>query len=138
MPIVVQAMEQADYDAWYADRLEQERVRQELESTVFTEEQLMAQGEEVYTKFCASCHQANGKGVPPVFPSLVGSPIIQGDRDEHIRLVLDGVAGTSMQAFGNQLSKAEVAAVVHYERHSWGNNAGDITQPLDVANAAGQ
>ena len=35
-----------------------------------------------------------------------------------------------------QLSKAEIAAVVHYERHSWGNNAGDVTQPVDVANAA--
>ncbi len=39
-----------------------------------------------------------------------------------------------MQAFGTQLNAAEIAAVVHYERHSWGNNADDITQPVDVLN----
>ena len=136
MPIVVQAMEQADYDSWYESRLAAEQERQALESQVFTNEELMAMGEETYTKFCASCHQANGQGVPPVFPSLVGSPYILGDRDEHVRMVLNGVPGTAMQAFGNQLSKAEIAAVVHYERHSWGNNSGELTQPVDVANAA--
>ena len=136
MPIVVQAMEQEEFDAWYAGKLSDEQERQALESMVFSEEELMTMGEEVYTKNCVACHQANGQGVPPVFPSLIGSPIIKGDRDEHIRLVLNGVAGTSMQAFGSQLSKAEIAAVVHYERHSWGNNAGDVTQPVDVANAA--
>ena len=41
-----------------------------------------------------------------------------------------------MQAFGAQLNAAEIAAVVHYERHSWGNNAGDVTQPIDVLNWA--
>ncbi len=139
MPVVVQAMEQEDFDAWYATRLEAEKERLALESMVFTDEELMARGEEVYLKTCASCHQPNGKGVPPVFPSLVGTPIVKGERDEHIRLVVNGVPGTSMQAFGKQLSKAEIAAVVHYERNSWGNNAGDITQPVDVANAtAGQ
>ena len=135
MPIVVQAMEQDEFDAWYAGKQAEEQERQALESMVFSEEELMTMGEEVYTKNCVACHQANGQGVPPVFPSLVGSPVIVGERDEHIRLVANGVPGTSMQAFGGQLSKAEIAAVVHYERHSWGNKAGDVTQPVDVANA---
>ena len=39
-----------------------------------------------------------------------------------------------MQAFGTQLNAAEIAAVVHYERHSWGNASDDITQPVDVLN----
>ncbi len=139
MPVVVQAMEQEDFDAWYATKLKEEQERKALESMVFTADELMARGEEVYVKNCVSCHQVNGQGVPPVFPSLVGSPVATGDRDAHIRMVLNGVPGTSMQAFGGQLSKAEIAAVVHYERHAWGNNAGDITQPVDVANVeAGQ
>ena len=51
----------------------------------------------------------------------------------------DGVAGSAMQAFGGQLDARQLAAVVHYERHSWGNNAGDETQPVDVVNlSAGQ
>ena len=136
MPVVVEAMPQEDFDAWYASKLAAEQERQKLESMVFTNEELMTQGEVVYTKFCASCHQANGLGVPPVFPALAGSPVATGPRDEHIRKILNGVPGTSMQAFANQLSKVEIAAVVQYERHSWGNNANDVTQPVDVANAA--
>ena len=92
----------------------------------------MVRGEQVYGTFCASCHQPNGKGIPPVFPSLVGTAVATGPRDEHVKMVLRGVAGTAMQAFGKQLDAAQVAAVVHYERHAWSNNAGDITQPADV------
>ena len=101
--------------------------------------ELMAEGEAVYTTYCASCHQANGQGIPPAFPSLVGVGVAVGDRDEHLRLVRDGVAGSAMQAFGNQLDPRQLAAVVHYERNSWGNNTGDITQAVDVINLdAGQ
>ena len=112
-------------------------VRENLSKT-FTPEELMAQGEQVYGTFCASCHMGNGRGVPPVFPSFVGTPVATGDRDEHIRLVIEGVPGTAMQAFGKQLDAAQLAAVVHYERHSWGNNTGDITQPRDVIALSGE
>ena len=91
-------------------------------------------GEQVYTKNCVTCHQADGKGLPPVFPALAGSKIATGDRAAHIRRVYQGVAGTAMQAFGTQLNAAEIAAVVHYERHSFGNKSDDVTQPVDVLN----
>ncbi len=94
----------------------------------------MAEGEQVYDTFCATCHMPNGKGVPPVFPALDGSAIAMGDRDAHIRLVYEGVPGTAMQAFGSQLDAVALAAVVHYERHAWDNNTDDITQPSDVIN----
>ena len=132
MPVVVEVLEEAEFDAWYAEEVASEAIRKENLSKTFTEEELMAEGEQVYATFCASCHQANGQGVPPVFPSLVKSPVAIGPRDEHIRMVIEGVNGTAMQAFGKQLDAAQLAAVVHYERHSWGNNAGDITQPRDV------
>lgn len=132
MPIVVEVMEEEAFDAWYAEEVDKEAVRQANLSKTFTEEELMAEGEGVYNTFCASCHQANGQGVPPVFPSLVGTPVATGDRDAHIRMVLEGVPGSAMQAFGKQLDAAQVAAVVHYERNSWGNNMGDVTQPRDV------
>lgn len=132
MPIVVEAMEEAEYEAWYAGRLEQQRLIDEAVKETLTPEQLMAEGKEVYDRTCASCHMANGQGVPPAFPSLVGSPAVTGDRDEHLRIVVDGVPGTAMQSFKSQLNAREIAAVVHYERHAWGNNAGDVTQPVDV------
>jgi len=134
MPVVVEAMEEADYDAWYAEQVALEEVRQQNLNKTFTEEELMAEGEAVYGTFCASCHQANGKGVPPVFPSLVGTDVVTGPRDDHLRMVIEGVPGSAMQAFGKQLDAAQLAAVVHYERHAWGNNAEDITQPRDVIN----
>lgn len=132
MPVVVEAMPQEEYDAWYAEQIEKAEARKEALSRTFTEEELMAEGEQVYNTFCASCHQPNGQGVPPAFPSLVGTPVVTGSRDDHIDLVLNGVPGTAMQAFGNQLDAAQVAAVVHYERHAWGNDAEDVTQPADV------
>ena len=138
MPVVVEVMEEQAFDAWYAEEVDNEAVRREALSKTFTTEELMAEGEKVYATFCASCHQANGQGVPPVFPSLVGTGVVSGPRDEHIKLVIDGVTGTSMQAFGKQLDAAQLAAVVHYERHAWGNNAGDVTQPRDVIELSGQ
>ena len=138
MPVVVEVMAEADFDIWYAEEVVNESKRQEALSMTFSHEELMAQGEEVYGTFCASCHQANGQGIPPVFPSLVGTPVATGPRDDHIKLVIDGVTGTAMQAFGKQLDAAQLGAVVHYERHTWGNNAGDITQPRDVLELSGK
>lgn len=132
MPIVVQAMPEDEYDAWYAERLVAEEARKEALSKTFTEEELMAEGEKVYATYCASCHMPNGKGVPPVFPALDGSAIATGPRDEHLNVVINGRTGTAMQAFGKQLDAAQIAAVTHYERHAWGNSTGDVTQPKDV------
>ncbi len=121
MPVVVQVMEEAEFDAWYAEEVESAAKRQEALSKTFTHEELMAEGEQVYATFCASCHQANGKGVPPVFPSLVGTEVVTGPRDDHIKLIIEGVTGTAMQAFGKQLDAAQLADVTLYVRHAWGN-----------------
>ncbi len=132
MPIVVHAMPEDEYDAWYAERLIAEETRKEALSKTFTAEELMAEGEAVYSTFCASCHMPNGKGVPPVFPSIDGSAIATGPRDEHLEIIVYGKAGTAMQAFGKQLDAAQIAAVTHYQRHAWSNNTDDVTQPRDV------
>jgi len=134
MPVVVRALPEAEYDRWHAEKVAAESVRREAMSKTFTSEELMAEGEKVYTTFCSSCHQPDGQGIPPAFPALKGSPVATGDRDAHLRLVMHGVDGTAMQAFGNQLDPMQLAAVVHYERHAFGNNANDITQPIDVIN----
>lgn len=134
MPVVVEVLPEAEFDAWVAEQVALETARVDALSKTFTEEELMIEGEKIYATFCASCHQASGKGVPPVFPALDKSAIAIGSRDEHLRLVYDGVPGTAMQAFGKQLDAAQLAAVVHYERHAWSNNTDDITQPVDVIN----
>ena len=132
MPIVVNAVPPEEFETWYDEQVELAEARKAALSKTFSEEELMAEGERVYNAFCVACHLPNGGGIPPIYPSLIDSPFVTGPRDDHLRLVINGVAGTSMQAFGRQLDAAQLAAVVHYERHSWGNNAGDVTQPRDV------
>ena len=37
-----------------------------------------------------------------------------------------------MQAYGDQLTDAEIAAITTYERNAWKNNTYDLVQPNDV------
>lgn len=96
-----------------------------------TKEQQMQQGEKVFMGTCATCHQATGEGMPPVYPALKGSPIATGPLPAHLNRVLFGKPGTAMQAFKDQFSDEELAAVITFERNSWGNS-GDVVQPADV------
>ncbi|MDH5600390.1 MAG: cytochrome c oxidase subunit II, partial [Gammaproteobacteria bacterium] len=57
-----------------------------------------------------------------------------GDKAAHIDIVLNGKAGTAMAAW-KQLNDLEIAAVVTYERNTWGNNTNDTVQPADVKSA---
>ena len=134
MPIVVQAMPEDEFDAWYAARQQLAKEQEKLATMEFSHEELMEQGEVVYEKYCASCHQTNGKGIPPVFPALDGSAIATGPVEDHIGIILNGKPGSAMQAFSSQLRPDEIGAVTHYERHAWGNNTDDIVQPIDVVN----
>lgn len=87
--------------------------------------EVMAMGEKVYLRNCVACHQPNGKGIPPAFPSIFGSAVVQGELTGQISLILNGVTGTAMVAFGPQLTDEEIAAVVTYQRNSFGNSTGD-------------
>lgn len=134
MPIVVEAVSEEDYRAWLESKKAEAAAIRELTSKTFTFDELYARGEEVYTRSCAACHQANGEGVPGVFASLKGVGVAVGPIEKHIDVVVNGVRGTAMQAFGEQLSEVDIAAVVTYERNAWGNNMGDMTQPIDIYN----
>lgn len=134
MPIVVDVRSPEEFAAWRDAKLGNAANEAALsEKTDWTLDELMARGESTYNTFCAACHQATGLGIPGAFPALAGSPIALGPVNEHIRMVVSGVAGTAMQAFGKQLSDTDVAAVVTYERNAWGNNTGDSVTPQDVA-----
>ena len=134
MPVVVEVKEEAEYNAWLAGKKEEAAVYASTIGKEWTFDELMVRGEEVYSRSCAACHQADGNGIPGVFPALKDSPIALGAKEGHIGVLIDGVAGTSMQSFADQLSEVDIAAVVHYERNAWGNDVGDVTQPIDVLN----
>ncbi len=139
MPIVVVAKEQAEYDAWVAERQAAAIAERELKDKVWTLEELMVRGEQSYAKNCAACHNVDGTGVPPAFPPLKGSVLATQDMQAHIDIVLNGKPGTYMAAFGPQLSEVDIAAVITYERNAWGNDTGESIQPIEIANIkAGQ
>ena len=132
MPIVVHAMEQEDYDNWVLAKQEEAAKVFEIVGKSWSTDELVEKGEEVYARNCVACHQTNGQGIPPAFPSLVGRGIPVGPIAEHIDILLYGRAGTAMQAFGQQLNAAEIAAVVTYTRNAWGNNMQDSVQPKEI------
>ena len=65
---------------------------------------------------------------------LVGSPMALEDIEGHIDMVMNGRPGTAMQAFSTQLNDADLAAVITWERNAWGNDTGDVVQPLTIKN----
>jgi len=99
--------------------------------------QLLREGEHVYVAQCATCHQANGAGTPPNYPPLAqNKSIVMENSFNPIRIVLNGgyppstsgnPSPVGMPPFAQALSDREVAAVVTYIRHSWGNNASAVS-----------
>ncbi|NVK23707.1 MAG: cytochrome c oxidase subunit II [Gammaproteobacteria bacterium] len=132
MPVVVIAKEPAEFDAWMNEQVALAKRAKEEEQRLLamnmSMEELMEVGERAYIANCAACHQAEGQGIPGVFPALKGSEIALGDVDKHIDIVVNGKAGTAMQGYGKQLGLKDLAAIVTYERNAWGNNTGDAVQ----------
>ena len=135
MPIVLVAKTEEDYQAWVAEQQGAAAADAAAATQTLSMDELMARGESVYNTNCAACHQVNGEGIPGVFKPIAGSPVAIGDAATHIDVVVNGVAGTAMQAFGEQLNAVDLAAVITYERNGFGNNAGDMVQPADIAAA---
>jgi len=132
MPIVVEAKSEEDYVAWVQDQKSAAAEAAASAEKTWTKADLMSHGEKIYATNCSACHQANGEGLPPVFPGLKGSAIATGDIAAHIDIVVHGKAGTAMAAYGPQLNDADLAAVITYERNAWGNDTGDVVQPSNI------
>jgi mono/diheme cytochrome c family protein len=110
---------------------------------------MMSYGEKVYKTgeggiACTTCHGAEGKGTPGAFPPLVGQKDHMGDCKTHAGIVINGLQGELvvdgvtyngvMTPQGEMLNDLQIAAVISYERQSWGNDYGFCT-PKDVADA---
>jgi len=137
MPIVVEVVSEEDYKAWVAKKKGTAVVAAADNTKTFDTAELVERGEKVYQANCAACHQANGLGLPGTFPPISGSKVATGPIADHINLVLNGKPGTAMAAFAGQLSDADIAAVVTYQRNAWDNKMGDAAQPAAIASARG-
>jgi cytochrome c oxidase subunit 2 len=132
MPIVVEAVTQADYEKWLNDKKAEALAVAAAAEEKWSMEDLIAKGEAVYKVNCSGCHGVTGAGIPGVFPAMTGSDVVLGDIADHIDIIVNGKAGTAMAAFKTQLSDVDIAAVVTFERNGLGNSVGDMVQPSAI------
>jgi mono/diheme cytochrome c family protein len=128
---------------WFSERVYAPyRSLQEVEAfqPVSGAPSLVQLGLQVYNKpTCVACHQANGKGMPGQFPSLVQSDwVLEPEPGRIIRAVLDGLSGPitvqgqsfngAMVPWKGALTDEEIAAVLTYVRQNpeWGNKAPEV------------
>ena len=130
MPIVVNAVSETEFVSWKSEREAQAAALTKLIQQEMSIDQLMAEGQSVYQKNCVACHGGAGEG--GVGKKLAGGVVPTGPLNDHLGVMVNGVPGTAMQAFGAQLNEIELASVVTYVRNTWGNNMGDSLQPVDV------
>ena len=103
----------------------------------------LKQGEEIFTNTCATCHMADGGGVPNMQPSIISSGWISApDPQLLLSLILRGaiVQGEAANAYDNKmppldhLTDTEVAAVATYVRQHFASTP--ITVPVTPAEVA--
>ena len=135
MPIEVHVLSADKYAAWVSEQQASHAVVADDANREWSMDELVAKGEQVFAANCAACHQATGQGMPPAFPALDGSAVVQGPAPTQIEIVMNGREGTAMAAFGKQLTDADLAAVITYTRNAWSNSTGDAIQPAEIAAA---
>jgi len=86
-------------------------------------------GKTIYSNLCASCHMANGAGIPGVYSPLTGVDSLVNNKSRLAKSILQGVQGPvkikGVEYKGNMrsftLTDQEVSDLLNYIRNSWGN-----------------
>ncbi|MGH7820631.1 MAG: copper-containing nitrite reductase [Candidatus Binatia bacterium] len=100
-----------------------------------TPDQQAKAGQALYQGTCSVCHQANGEGLPGIFPPLAKSDFVMADRKRAIDVVVNGLSGKvtvndktydSVMPPMSQLSDDEIANILTFVMQSWGNPGGAV------------
>lgn len=98
-------------------------------------------GKAVYNKYCLTCHQADGSGVPNMHPPLGPGSWVEKEPQELIAIMMKGLSGkieVNGEEYKNfmpshaQLTNEEIADVLTYIRSSFGNNLEPVTVEMVV------
>jgi ubiquinol-cytochrome c reductase cytochrome b subunit len=102
-----------------------------------------ANGAKVFSANCSSCHGAQGQGVPGAFPPLANNPVVTGDPNKVVGILLGGLHGSitvagatyngQMPAWKGTLSNSDIADVITYIRSSLGNNKASAVSTAQVS-----
>jgi mono/diheme cytochrome c family protein len=98
-------------------------------------------GASLYKKYCLTCHQADGGGVPRMNPPLTQTSYVTGDKEKLIKWVLQGSVNQHVDIDGesysnnmpaqNYLTDQQIADVLTYVRGSFGNKSSAVL-PTEV------
>lgn len=104
-------------------------------ATLLTQNNPGSLGAMIYMQYCVTCHRADGKGVPRIFPALAGNSAIYAHNAQSvIQIIMEGgrMPQTSfdrmsfaMPGFAH-LSDEQLVAVTNFIRNGWENQAPDI------------
>jgi len=96
-------------------------------------------GKKIFAIRCASCHQANGLGIPNQYPPLADSEWVSANPALITKIILKGLKGeitVKGEKYGTSaavnmaavpIDDREIANVVTYVRQAWGNDFGEMT-----------
>lgn len=93
------------------------------------------QGKILYSNFCESCHMTDGSGLAGNIPPLVNADYLKNNQDKLACIIRYGQQGpivvndtTYNEAMPGvpQLTDFEIANVINYINHAWGNDYGFI------------
>lgn len=103
-------------------------------------------GGQLYEQYCQTCHGADGKGAPGIYPALAGNrSVTMNSPLNAIRSVLNGGYPPTtvenprpygMPPFQQILHNEDVALVVSYIRNAWGNR-GSLVTAVEVDRSKG-
>lgn len=82
-------------------------------------------GEQLFLANCAECHQADGQGIPNIYPALDGNETVNGSGID-VALVLR-IGRGEMPSFKDSLTATEVTAIVNYVRNAWSNSGEEVS-----------
>jgi len=94
---------------------------------------------DTYKKYCLVCHQANGSGVPGMYPPLGPGSWVGKDPKELVMILTKGLSGkveVNGEIYKNampaqsQLTNEEIADVLTYIRSDFGNSFPSVDAAL--------
>jgi mono/diheme cytochrome c family protein len=96
----------------------------------------LARGKKIYQVQCLTCHQVDGTGVMNMNPPLVKTTYVLGDKSALIKIVLEGMKTPltiddyeyhNVMPPHTTMNDQEIADVLTFIRHSFGNKATPVT-----------
>ncbi len=101
----------------------------------------LAEGQEPYLRYCASCHGNQGQGKAPAFPPLAGSEWMELPSEALALIVLYGLRG-EIEVAGRvyrgymppmqHLSDEDIAGLLGFTERSWAGREAKLA-PADIA-----